>query len=146
MTDAIPREDHVSRYYERRHSFKDGRPTSTAFYYSKNDPHKKCISVNWNEYHTPDLDDSVPHICNALRKSLNTKSDGKIAILSVRRVDDKILGNFKGSRIYHDPMPPNNMSHSCIFINSPDKVRIAGSLCRLAGKIYDMGPRENYSN
>lgn len=131
-------EHHISRHCRYRDLYSSGYPTHAAFYYSSNDKNKECISVNWNEYFTLDLETSIPYIRSVFRNKLRTNSRDTIAILNVGRTKARILAA-EGTLLKIERAPvPNDDSHVCIRIDSPVKEYIAGQLAMQVDSIYKM--------
>jgi hypothetical protein len=94
----------------------DGEIQATAFMLRRTD---KSLSVNWLEYfRRPSRDDEIAALREAYSaKNLNTKVDGKIAVLNVGEVRNRVSESSPDKRdlaFLHEPSE-NDPSHSGIY-------------------------------
>lgn len=116
--------DHVSRYCSGGTLDQNNMPMARAFMDTDN-----CLSGNWIErLGAPCLEVAIRMVCDVLRRNMQIRQSGKIALLNVGDTKATVLRN-AGTilQIEHQPRP-NNESHACIRADSADKEFIAAQI------------------
>lgn len=114
--DAIPDNDHVSRYVKYTHIAKNGRVLGKAFRLRENE---NSLSVNWLEFF--DLRDKKAEV-QKIREAFADKGRGvgtkaKFVVLNVGEMREYVQQESDDNRILsvlHDPQD-NDLSHSGIY-------------------------------
>ncbi|RJQ46679.1 MAG: hypothetical protein C4538_06305 [Nitrospiraceae bacterium] len=134
--DKIPDQDHVARYCSPIHA-PEGEIQATAFMLRAVD---KSLSINWLEYfRCLNREDEIAELRKAYSaKKLIIKAKGKIAVLNVGEVCEKVLTESPNNRkleILHDPSE-NDPSHSGIYNIRSDDELIAELILETVSETY----------
>lgn len=123
--DQIHEQDHIARYCSPKH-VPDGKIQATAFMLRQVDT---SLSVNWLEYFKcSSRAGEIDEIRKAYAaKNLIVKPSGRIAVLNVGEVRNKVLTESPDSRnleVLHDPLI-DDFSHAGIYNLKQDNELIA---------------------
>ncbi len=134
--DALPQQDHVSRYCKGTACTEDGQVTGAAFQLRQNEEY---LSVNWLEYlQQPHREEEIREIRRILSSKLALGHSARIAVLNVGQTISFVRAESpdgRNLRILHDPKQ-NDPSHSGIYDLRHDDDLIAELMAEVVREIY----------
>lgn len=103
-------------------------------------PAEESLSVNWLEYlNCADRNSEITEIRRIYRETFDVGARAKIAVLNVGEVCEKVRTESPDRRnleVLHDPIVPNDPSHSGIYNLRPNNQTIAELIAEIVLKIY----------
>lgn len=132
--DPIPDDDNVSRYVPFTKLISDGRRVSGAAFQLR--PDEGALSVNWLEYFGfGDREAEIQEVRKAFTdKGRTLQAKAKFAVLNVGATKEYIQQESDDNRllsILHDPLPPEDESHSGIYNVPRDDSAIGDMIAEL---------------
>lgn len=128
--DALPEDDHVSRYCKPTSVDRQGLPMAAAFRLRQDEAY---LSVNWVEYlGAPDLPTAVELIREVFRrKNYALGANGRFALLNVGAAKTAVYEGVGYSLRVDHLRSDNDPSHAGIFGYTADDLAVAAELAVL---------------
>lgn len=135
--DPIPESNHIARLCKPKTLDHDRQLTGASFLLREGE---SSLSVNWLEYlNCPNRREEIAELQRIYRgKFSNVPTKGKIAVLNVKEVRQKVLTESSDKRnlqIRHDPQKDDE-SHSEIYNLRYNDVEIAELICQAVREEY----------
>ena len=134
----IPDNDHVARYCKPS-SVEDGVISATAFML-REEIREQYLSVNWLEYlDVADRATEIRTLQTLYSNMLTVRANARIAVLNVGNTRTQVERDSPDTRvirILHEPIEPNDMSHSGIYDLRYDDELIAELIASSIQEVY----------
>jgi len=136
--DRISETDHVSRHFGKSRCDDDGRPLGTAFLPR---PNELYLSVNWLE-HTgySSRSEQLREVCTQLANGgMSVRASTRLAVLHLDSLFSHVRSNSLDMRelcAHHEPILPQNPSHSGIYGYTVDDHLIADLMAEAVEEVH----------